>query len=150
MCIRDSSYVVVAAQGYKKVKSADIASISDDKKQLGKIENIQCDCICVSGFWTPTIHLASQSGGKTKFKEEIDAFVPDKSKQKEVTLGSANGVFTLEETLKTSFDKGLNYLKQLRIITIANKYLKFQKKNTLNTISFGVFRYQKEKNIKDF
>ena len=45
---------MVAAQGYKKVKSADIASISDDKKQLGKIENIQCDCICVSGFWTPT------------------------------------------------------------------------------------------------
>ena len=45
-----NSYVVVAAQGYKKVKSADIASISEDKKQLGKIENIQCDCICVSGF----------------------------------------------------------------------------------------------------
>ena len=39
-----NSYVVVAAQGYKKVKSADIASISEDKKQLGKIENIQCDC----------------------------------------------------------------------------------------------------------
>ena len=34
------SYVVVAAQGYKKVKSADIANISEDKKQLGKIENI--------------------------------------------------------------------------------------------------------------
>lgn len=27
-----NSYVVVAAQGYKKVKSADIASISEDKK----------------------------------------------------------------------------------------------------------------------
>ena len=71
-----NSYVVVAAQGYKKVKSADIAKISDDKEKLGSIENIDCDCICVSGFWTPTIHLASQSGNKTKFKEEIDAFVP--------------------------------------------------------------------------
>ena len=91
-----NSYVVVAAQGYKKVKSADIASISEDKKQLGKIENIQCDCICVSGFWTPTIHLASQSGNKTKFKEEIDAFVPGQSKQNEITLGAANGVFSLE------------------------------------------------------
>ena len=70
------SYVVVAAQGYKKVKSADIAKISDDKEQLGTIENIKCDCICVSGFWTPTIHLASQSGNKTKFNEDIDAFVP--------------------------------------------------------------------------
>ena len=41
---------MVAAQCYKKVKSADIAKISDDKEQLGTIENIKCDCICVSGF----------------------------------------------------------------------------------------------------
>ena len=88
------SYVVIAAKGYKKVKSAEIAKISEDKKDLGKIENINCDCICVSGFWTPTIHLASQSGNKTKFNKEIDAFVPSQSKQKETTIGSANGVFT--------------------------------------------------------
>ncbi len=107
------SYVVVAAKGYKKVNSADIAKISDDKKVISNIENIKCDCICVSGFWTPTIHLASQSGNKTKFNEEIDAFVPSHSKQKEVTLGSANGVFTLEETLKTSFEKGSELSKQI-------------------------------------
>ena len=103
----------MAAQGYKKVKSADIASISDNKKQLGKIENIKCDCICVSGFWTPTIHLASQSGNKTKFKEDIDAFVPGKSKQNEITLGAANGIFTLEETLKTSFETGNELSKKI-------------------------------------
>ena len=107
------SYVVVAAKGYKKVKSADIAKISDDKKVISNVENIKCDCICVSGFWTPTIHLASQSGNKTKFNEEIDAFVPSHSKQKETTLGSANGVFTLEETLKTSFEKGSELSKQI-------------------------------------
>ncbi len=44
------SYVVVAANGYKKVKSAQIAHISSDKRNLGKIEKINCDCICVSGF----------------------------------------------------------------------------------------------------
>ena len=102
------SHVVVSAKGYKKVKSADIAKISDNKKELSSIENISCDCICVSGFWTPTIHLSSQSGNKTKFNEEIDAFVPDKSKQNEITLGSANGVFNLEDTLKNSFEAGYN------------------------------------------
>ncbi len=102
------SHVVVSAKGYKKVKSADIAKISENKKELSKIENISCDCICVSGFWTPTIHLSSQSGNKTKFNEEIDAFVPDKSKQNETTLGSANGVFNLEDTLKNSFEAGYN------------------------------------------
>tara|TARA_B100000579_G_scaffold24389_1_gene17171 strand:- start:1951 stop:4947 length:2997 start_codon:yes stop_codon:yes gene_type:complete len=107
------SYVVVAAKGYKKVKSADIAKISDDKKQLSQIENINCDCICVSGFWTPTIHLASQSGNKTKFSEDIDAFIPGQSKQNETALGSAKGIFTLEETLKTSFEKGSELSKRI-------------------------------------
>ena len=107
------SYVVVASKGYKKVKSAEIAKISPDKKDLGKIENISCDCICVSGFWTPTIHLASQSGNKTKFNDKIDAFIPDKSKQNEVTLGSANGVFNLSDTLKTSFEEGYKISKKI-------------------------------------
>ena len=107
------SYVVVAAKGYKKVKSADIAKISDDKKQLSQIENINCDCICVSGFWTPTIHLASQSGNKTKFNKDIDAFIPGQSKQNETVLGSAKGIFTLEETLKTSFEKGSELSKKI-------------------------------------
>ena len=107
------SHVVIAAKGYKKVKYAEIAKISEDKKDLGKIENISCDCICVSGFWTPTIHLASQSGNKTKFNKDIDAFVPDKSKQRETTLGSANGIFTLEETLKTSFEAGHEISKKM-------------------------------------
>ena len=107
------SYVVIAAKGYKKVKSAEIAKISEDKKILGQIENINCDCICVSGFWTPTIHLTSQSGNKTKFNKEIDAFVPSQSKQEETTVGSASGVFTLEETLKTSFEAGHRLSKKI-------------------------------------
>ena len=107
------SYVVVAAKGYKKVKSAEIAKISGDKNTLGQVETINCDCICVSGFWTPTIHLASQSGNKTKFDKDIDAFVPNKPKQKETTVGAANGSFTLEETLKTSFEVGYQLSKKI-------------------------------------
>ena len=144
------SYVVVAAQGYKKVKSADIAKISDDKEKLGTIENIKCDCICVSGFWTPTIHLASQSGNKTKFNEDIDAFVPGTSKQNEKTLGAANGVYTLAETLKSSLDTGYEVSK--KITTNSNK-VSFpnvvEKKSTLHD-NFGVYLFQKGKIIKDF
>jgi len=144
------SYVVIASKGYKKVKSAEIAKISTDKKDLGKIENISCDCICVSGFWTPTIHLASQSGNKTKFKEEIDAFIPDNSKQNEITLGSANGIFTLEDTLKTSFEAGYEISKKL-----TNKDNKItvpqvsEKKSTQHD-KFWCVPLPKDKNYKRF
>jgi len=145
-----NSYVVVAAQGYKKVKSADVAKISDNKEELGSIENIECDCICVSGFWTPTIHLASQSGNKTKFNEDIDAFVPGISKQNEKTLGAANGIYTLEETLKDSFEKG-NLLSK-KITNNENK-VSFpnvvEKKSTVHD-KFWCVPLPKGKNYKRF
>ena len=100
------SYGVIVANGYKKVKSAKIGKLTKDKKFLESTETINCDCICVSGFWTPTVHLASQSGNKLKFDEKIDAFIPDKSKQNEKTIGAANGSFTLQETIESAFKTG--------------------------------------------
>ena len=45
--------------------------------------------------------------------EKIDAFVPGISKQNETTLGAANGTFTLEETLKSSFETGYELSKKI-------------------------------------
>ncbi len=102
------SHGVIVANGYKKVKSAKIGKLNKDKNSFEKIDTIDCDCICVSGFWTPSVHLASQSGNKLKYEEKIDAFVPDKKKQHETSVGAANGSFTLEESLKNGFENGSN------------------------------------------
>ncbi|MDC3038442.1 sarcosine oxidase subunit alpha family protein [bacterium] len=102
------SHGVIVANGYKKVKSAKIGKLNKDKNSFEKIETVECDCICVSGFWTPSVHLASQSGNKLKYEEKIDAFVPDKKKQHETSVGAANGSFTLEESLKNGFENGSN------------------------------------------
>jgi sarcosine oxidase subunit alpha len=94
--------------------------------------------------------LASQSGNKTQFKEEIDAFIPGESKQNEKTLGAANGIYTLDETLKSSFEAGNELSKK---ITNNENKVSFQmwlKRNQQFMINFGVFLYQKEKIIKDF
>ena len=102
------SHGVIVANGYKKVKSAKIGKLNKDKNSFEKIETVDCDCICVSGFWTPSVHLASQSGNKLKYEEKIDAFIPDKKKQHETSVGAANGSFTLEESLKNGFENGSN------------------------------------------
>ena len=107
------SYAVIVAHGYKKVKSATIGKLNKEKIDFENTEQIDCDSICVSGFWTPTVHLASQSGNKLKFNNSIDAFVPDKSKQNEHSLGAANGTFTLQDTLKNSFNTGSEVSKSI-------------------------------------
>jgi sarcosine oxidase subunit alpha len=100
------SHAVIAAHGYTKVKSVTFGRLNKDKTNFENIERLTCDCICVSGFWTPTVHLASQSGNKLKFDEKIDAFIPDKTKQNEKSLGASNGIFNLKETLQKSFEIG--------------------------------------------
>ena len=107
------SYAIIAANGYKKVQSAQIGKLNKDKTVFENSETIQCDCICVSGFWTPTVHLASQSGNKLKFDDQIDAFVPDKSKQNETSVGASKGTFTLKDTLDDGFKTGFDLSKKI-------------------------------------
>ena len=107
------NHAVIKANGYKKVRSAIIGELSKDKSGYKNTSTITCDSICVSGFWTPSVHLASQSGNKLKFAEEIDAFVPDKSKQNEKTVGAANGDFTLQKTLNAGFKAGSDFSKKI-------------------------------------
>ena len=107
------SYGVVNTKGYKKVNSALIGKLNKEKDGYESLENINCDCICVSGNWTPTVHLSSQSGNKLKFDEKVNAFLPNQSKQNETTIGSANGSFTLKNTLEQGFNKGYDLSKKI-------------------------------------
>jgi len=100
------SHGVVNSKGYLRVNSATIGKLNSDKSYYESLEKVSCDCICVSGNWTPTVHLASQSGNKLKFDEKTDAFVPSQSRQNETTVGSANGIFTLKQSLSDGFNKG--------------------------------------------
>ena len=92
--------------GYKKVKSATIGELTEFKDGYKNLTTIPCDSIFVSGNWTPTVHLASQSGNKLKYESETDTFLPNQSRQKETVTGSANGSFTLKESLADGFNKG--------------------------------------------
>jgi len=107
------SYGVVNAKGYRKVNEAIIGKLNKEKSGYESLETVACDCICVSGNWTPTVHLTSQSGNKLKFDEKVNAFIPDQSRQNETTIGSANGSFTLKNTLEEGFDKGNNLSKKI-------------------------------------
>ena len=100
------SHGIVNAKGYKKVKSVLVGKLNKEKSGYENLESISCDCVCVSGNWTPTVHLSSQSGNKLKFDENVNAFIPNQSKQNESTIGSANGSFTLKRTLEEGFIKG--------------------------------------------
>ena len=49
---------------------------NDNSSIIGNKLKINCDLLCVSGGYTPAVHLFTQSGGKLTFNEEKLLFPP--------------------------------------------------------------------------
>ena len=95
------SHTVVDTNGYKRLKEIVIMPLSKDGGSvIEKKINIECDCLAVAGGWTPAVHLFTQSGGKLKFREEDQVFIPDISQSKQISIGSSNGDFNLNVIIK--------------------------------------------------
>ncbi len=93
-------YTVVNTFGYKKINKISIMQLSKDgQKVVGSKISIDCDCLGMSGGWTPAVHLFTQSGGKLKFRDDDQVFIPDKYPSDQISIGSCNGEFTLDEIL---------------------------------------------------
>jgi len=58
-----------------------------------------CDLVLMSGGFTPSVHLFSQSRGKLRWSEALQAFLPDVPAERVRCAGGCRGVFALEAAL---------------------------------------------------
>lgn len=65
--------------------------------KLSTGEDLACDCLLVSGGFSPTIHLYAQAKGKLRFDDRTLALVPDLALDGVTLVGAAKGDFTLSE-----------------------------------------------------
>ena len=92
--------------GYRKINSIEIMSLSDDGSNvIGEKIKVSCDCLAVSGGWTPMVHMHTQSGGKLKFRETDQVFLPEEVSSDHISVGSSNGDFELDEIIKNTNKK---------------------------------------------
>jgi len=82
-------WAVVNAMGKKQLTGVELMALADGGARVsGQARHIDCDLLCVSGGWNPTVHLFSQSQGKLRYDEGIASFVPDESRQAERSAGA--------------------------------------------------------------
>ncbi len=104
---------VVETQGYKKIKSFEVMKLSDDGNNvIGNKTKHNCDCLGISGGWTPMVHLFTQSGGKLTFRNEDNVFIPDEDKTppNQISVGSCNGEFKLDEIVTRTIENLKSFL----------------------------------------
>ncbi|MDX8519166.1 sarcosine oxidase subunit alpha family protein [Mesorhizobium dulcispinae] len=73
----------------------------------GTETEVDCDLVCVSGGWSPTVHLTSQLGVKPVYREEIDAFVPGPFAAGQFGAGAVVGDYTTAEAIETGHRAGI-------------------------------------------
>ncbi|MFI7420976.1 2Fe-2S iron-sulfur cluster-binding protein [Nonomuraea sp. NPDC049684] len=61
--------------------------------------HIEADLLAVAGGWNPAVHLFSQSQGRVRFDEGLQAFVPDVSAQAECSAGACRGRYGTREAI---------------------------------------------------
>ena len=107
------SHTVVDTYGYKRLNKISIMELSNDGNSLTGTNKIilKCDCLGIAGGWTPAVHLFTQSGGKLKFREEDQVFIPNKYPSKQISIGSCNGDFELDKIIKNTSDSLKKFLK---------------------------------------
>ncbi len=73
----------------------------------GRVRRIGCDLLLMSGGWTPSIHLSSQSRAKPRFDARLGAYLPGEPVQAEASAGACRGVFGLAEALADGARTGM-------------------------------------------
>ena len=91
-----AGHAVGGTLGSKRLRGVEVLALNEKGDGFaGDIRRMRCDLLCLSGGWTPTVHLFSQSGGKLDYSENQACFLPGEARQAVSVAGAANGVYSL-------------------------------------------------------
>lgn len=97
--------VVTGTTGRLRVTSVKLARLDSDGR-VGASEEIACDLVLMSGGFTPSVHLFSQSRGKLVYDETLHAYLPGTSAERERSAGACRGLYDLSEVLADGHSAG--------------------------------------------
>jgi sarcosine oxidase subunit alpha len=85
---------VSGTSGRLRIEAAQIATPAGGAREI-----IACDLLLMSGGFTPSVHLFSQSRGKLAYDETTQAYLPGVSVERERSVGACCGLHGLDQVL---------------------------------------------------
>ncbi|OEY65432.1 sarcosine oxidase subunit alpha [Marinobacter sp. X15-166B] len=99
---------VIEVKGSKRVSGVLVASIdAAGDRVTGNVQQLACDTVASAGGWSPAVHLACHTGSRPEWREDIQAFVPGKTVQRQLTAGAVHGSYTLRACLEEGIQQGM-------------------------------------------
>lgn len=115
--LRKAGVKLLHGQGIASVKGGRAVRGVEITRQDGKgaaVEEIKCDCVAMSGGWSPVVHLWSHCGGKLTWNARDAMFVPDQARPPlgadgaafVRTAGTASGALLHHDALVDAHEAG--------------------------------------------
>ena len=92
-----SAATVLDTSGRLRVNAIRLARLENGVLLAGETQ--PCDLVLMSGGYTPSVHLHSQSRGKLEWNEALQAFLPGVPSERVRSAGACRGVFELAALL---------------------------------------------------
>jgi sarcosine oxidase subunit alpha len=88
---------VLGTNGNLRVKRIALGKVQD--AAVVQDETVACDAVLMSGGYTPSVHLFSQSRGKLLWDEALLAFIPGAAAENCSSVGACRGIYDLGDAL---------------------------------------------------
>jgi sarcosine oxidase subunit alpha len=88
---------VLGTSGRRRVSSIRLAQLDGHVPTTTQLQ--PCDIVLMSGGYTPSVHLFSQSRGKLEWDERMQAFLPGAAAERARSAGACRGIFDLTAAL---------------------------------------------------
>ena len=85
---------VLGTHGRRRVAGIELARLESERAI--DVGSQPCDLVLMSGGFTPSVHLHSQSRGKVVWDEALGAFLPGEPAEHSRSAGACRGVFALD------------------------------------------------------
>jgi sarcosine oxidase subunit alpha len=99
-----SGCLITGTKGVQRVTAARLSTI--DGHGAFASDMVACDAVLMSGGFTPSVHLFSQSRGKLVWDEAISAYLPGEAAERTYIAGAGRGQFGLAEALDSGWAAG--------------------------------------------
>jgi sarcosine oxidase subunit alpha len=94
---------IAATHGRLRIHSATVTSADS-----GTPETIGCDLLLMSGGYTPSVHLFSQSRGALRFDASVGAYMPEGDTDCVLVAGACRAIFSPEAAIADGIEAGIH------------------------------------------
>jgi len=92
----ETRMTVLGTRGRLRVNAVRLQRLNEHGQPEGAARSLECDLLMMSGGYTPSVHLFSQSRGKLEWSDAVQSFLPAQAAERVRSAGACRGVFSLE------------------------------------------------------